>query len=108
MTGARFVATNLILVGLALTSSRASSQESTLIEYSTTHEIDAQDSPAMVVEKAAKTLPRPNQTAWMRLERTFFLHFGPNTFRGVEWVMAERTPPSSIPRLWTRISGCAP
>jgi alpha-L-fucosidase len=43
------------------------------------------DAPAVVIEKAAKVLPRPNQTAWMRLERTFFLHFGPNTFRGVEW-----------------------
>lgn len=43
------------------------------------------DSPAVIAEKAAKTLPRPNQSAWMRLEETFFIHFGPNTFRGVEW-----------------------
>ncbi len=27
----------------------------------------------------------PNQTDWMRLERTFFLHFGVNTFNEVEW-----------------------
>jgi alpha-L-fucosidase len=47
--------------------------------------INPGDSDAVIVEKAAKVLPRPNQTAWMRLERTFFLHFGMNTFRGVEW-----------------------
>jgi alpha-L-fucosidase len=30
-------------------------------------------------------LPRQNQSDWMRLERTFFLHFGVNTFNEVEW-----------------------
>jgi alpha-L-fucosidase len=55
------------------------------IDYATHHVIVAKDSPAVIAEKAAKTLPRANQSAWMRLERTFFIHFGPNTFRGVEW-----------------------
>jgi alpha-L-fucosidase len=55
------------------------------IEYSTTHVILPGDSDAVIAEKAGKVLPRPNQSQWMRLERTFFLHFGPNTFRGLEW-----------------------
>jgi len=60
-------------------------QKQAPIEYSTTQVILPEDSSAVLCEKAAKVLPRPNQSAWMRLERTFFLHFGPNTYRGVEW-----------------------
>ena len=55
------------------------------ISYSTSQVIAAGDSDAVIAEKAAKVLPRPNQSAWMRLEWTFFLHFGPNTFNRVEW-----------------------
>jgi alpha-L-fucosidase len=55
------------------------------VDYATVQVISPVDSNALVAEKAAKVLPRPNQVAWMRLERTFFLHFGVNTFRGVEW-----------------------
>ncbi len=55
------------------------------IDFAHVQLIDPGDSPETIVEKAAKVLPRPNQTTWMRLERTFFIHFGPNTFRGVEW-----------------------
>ena len=62
------------------------------IEYSTLQYISADDSSAVIAEKAAKVLPRPNQTAWMRLERTFFIHFGPNTFRGVEWGTGREDP----------------
>ncbi len=55
------------------------------IPSATMHVIVEGDSPAVIAEKAAKLLPRPNQTAWMRLERTFFLQFGVNTFNEVEW-----------------------
>ncbi len=62
------------------------------VNYSTEQIIAPGDSTAVIAEKAAKVLPRPNQTAWMRLERTFFLHFGPNTFRGVEWGNGRESP----------------
>ena len=55
------------------------------IPYSTMQVISNGDSDAVIAEKAAKVLPRGNQTDWMRLERTFFLHFGVNTFNEVEW-----------------------
>ena len=55
------------------------------IPYSTEQVINDGDSSAVIAEKAAKVLPRANQTDWMRLERTFFLHFGVNTFNEVEW-----------------------
>jgi len=86
--------TSLRLVGLLLVlSSRAGAQESAgntaaqpaQVDYATLQVIAPGDSDAAIAEKAAKVLPRPNQTAWMRLERTFFLHYGPNAFRGVEW-----------------------
>lgn len=62
------------------------------INYATVQVIAAADSEAVIAEKAAKVLPRPNQTAWMRLERTFFLHFGPNAFNGVEWGTGREDP----------------
>jgi alpha-L-fucosidase len=62
------------------------------IPYATQQTIEPGDSDAVIAEKAAKVLPRPNQTAWMRLQRTFFLHFGPNTFRGVEWGSGQEDP----------------
>ena len=62
------------------------------VPYATLQIIDSSDSEARITEKAAKVLPRPSQTAWMRLERTFFIHFGPNTFRGVEWGSGREEP----------------
>jgi alpha-L-fucosidase len=62
------------------------------IRYATEHVIAAGDSPAAIAAKAAHTLPRPNQSAWMRLERTFFLHFGVNTFNEVEWGSGRESP----------------
>jgi alpha-L-fucosidase len=89
------------LVGLTLgTFSPALGQESVTspaaqpapVDFATLQFIAPGDSAAVIAEKAAKVLPRPNQTAWMRLERTFFLHFGPNTFRGVEWGNGREEP----------------
>ena len=62
------------------------------ITYATEHVISAGDSEAVIAEKAAKVLPRPNQVDWMRLERTFFLHFGVNTFNQVEWGSGRESP----------------
>ncbi|MYM89225.1 coagulation factor 5/8 type domain-containing protein, partial [Rugamonas sp. FT82W] len=62
------------------------------VPYATEHVIAAGDSAAAIAEKAAKVLPRPNQSAWMRMERTFFLHFGVNTFNEVEWGSGREAP----------------
>jgi alpha-L-fucosidase len=62
------------------------------IAYATVQVIADGDSDAVIAEKAAKVLPRPNQTDWMRLERTFFLHFGVNTFNAAEWGTGREDP----------------
>ena len=83
-----------ILLILALTSglSFADDGVATPIPYSTMQVINEGDSDAVIAETAAKILPRANQTDWMRLERTFFLHFGVNTFNEVEWGMGREEP----------------
>jgi alpha-L-fucosidase len=62
------------------------------IPFSMEQVINEGDSDAVIAEKAAKVLPRANQTEWMRLERTFFLHFGVNTFNEVEWGTGREEP----------------
>ena len=62
------------------------------VEYATMQVIEPDDTSSTIIEKAAKVLPRPNQSTWMRQERTFFLHFGVNTFRGVEWGCGQEQP----------------
>src|ERR1019366_2812566 len=73
-------------------SANSANQNPAAIPYATLQVISAGDSDAVIAEKAAKVLPRPNQTDWMRLERTFFLHFGVNTFNGVEWGSGREDP----------------
>jgi alpha-L-fucosidase len=62
------------------------------VPSATVQAIGPTDSPDVIAEKAAKVLPRTNQKAWMRLEETFFIHFGPNTFRGLEWGDGHESP----------------
>ena len=62
------------------------------VPYGPLQHITAEDSSEEIVAKAAHVLPRANQTDWMRLERTFFVHFGPNTFRHVEWGTGREDP----------------
>jgi len=84
----------LLIVSLAhgQASTKTNEPVTAPIEYSAVQYISGDDSSEVIAEKAAKVLPRPNQTAWMRLERTFFVHFGPNTFRGVEWGTGREDP----------------
>jgi alpha-L-fucosidase len=80
---------------LALSPRQALAQNSSAsaaIPYATVQVIHEDDSGSVIAEKAAKVLPRPNQTDWMRLERTFFLHFGVNTFNEVEWGSGREEP----------------
>jgi len=53
--------------GLVAGLTSACDREAAKIEYSTRHVISAEDSAAVAAEKAAKVLPRANQSAWMRL-----------------------------------------
>jgi alpha-L-fucosidase len=82
----RFVGFLFVLSsGICAQTAAADSSAKPRVDYATRHFIAPGDSPESIVEKAAKILPRPNQSAWMRMEQTFFLHYGPNTFRRVEW-----------------------
>jgi alpha-L-fucosidase len=85
----RTILTTLAL-GFSLTAIGVAAAQT--IPYSTMQVISNGDSAAVIAEKAAKVLPRANQTDWMRLEWTFFLHFGPNSFHGVEWGSGREEP----------------
>jgi alpha-L-fucosidase len=74
-----------VFAGIGVTAAAGDIAAKPPVDYATHHVIAPEDSAELIAEKAAKVLPRPNQTAWMRLEQTFFLHYGPNTFRRVEW-----------------------
>lgn len=62
------------------------------IVYDVVQQLLPEDTDARIVEKAAKLLPRPNQVAWQRQETTFFIHYGPNAFNGVEWGTGTESP----------------
>ena len=62
------------------------------IDYANVQELLTSDTDARIVEKAAKLLPRANQVTWQRMETTFFIHYGPNAFNGVEWGTGFESP----------------
>ena len=87
-----FLAGLFVLLALARGLTLADPAAVAPVSFATEQVISNGDSAAVIAEKAAKVLPRANQTDWMRLEWTFFLHFGPNAFHGVEWGSGREEP----------------
>lgn len=54
--------------------------------------IGPNDTKAEIIMKAAHVVPSPQQYAWQKMEFNAFIHFGMNTFAGVEWAKKAASP----------------
>src|SRR5690606_21505924 len=54
--------------------------------------INPSDTPEEIIVKAASAKPTARQLEWQKMEITGFLHFGINTFTGMEWGEGKDSP----------------
>lgn len=69
-----------------LSCSKHNNQTSNLIKIKPT------DNEQTIIEKSTLVIPTPQQLQWQQKEFIAFIHFGPNTFTGVEWGTGKESP----------------
>jgi len=62
------------------------------LDHASSMPITAGECVTSLVAKASAIRPEPRQVAWQRMEQTAFLHFGVNTFTGLEWGHGDEDP----------------
>ncbi|MDE7452368.1 MAG: alpha-L-fucosidase [Paramuribaculum sp.] len=62
------------------------------IPFANTIKINPEDTPEVIIAKAAHVIPSRNQMAGLDREFIAFVHFGPNTFTKMEWGTGKEDP----------------
>ncbi len=82
--------TFILLLG-AMLSLQGQAQDKQL-PFQNTIKVEAGDSHADIIAKAAHVVPSPNQLAALQNEFIAFIHFGPNSFTRLEWGSGKEDP----------------
>ena len=91
--------TFILLLG-AMLSLQGQAQDKQM-QFQNTIKVEAGDSHADIIAKAAHVVPSPNQLAALQNEFIAFIHFGPNSFTRLEWgsgIRPERARHGSVVR----------
>lgn len=87
--------TFILLLG-AMLSLQGQAQDKQM-QFQNTIKVEAGDSHADIIAKAAHVVPSPNQLAALQNEFIAFIHFGPNSFTRLEWGSGKGRPESLRP-----------
>ncbi len=76
--------TFILLLGTLLSLQGQAQNQNKQMQFRNTIPVEATDSHATIIEKAAHVVPTPNQLAALQNEFIAFIHFGPNSFTRLE------------------------